>query len=45
MNSDELAVNLAGIMLNPSFVKDFNDRWTTLVGLLVVLDFSNDLLT
>ena len=32
VNSDELAVNLAGIMLNPAFVDDFNDKWTTLVG-------------
>ena len=32
VNSDELAVNLAGIMLNPGFVKDFNDKWTTVVG-------------
>ena len=32
MNSDELAVNLAGIMLNPGFVNDFNDKWTTVVG-------------
>ena len=32
INSDELSINLATILLDPVLVSDFNEQWTTKVG-------------
>ena len=43
VNSDELSVNLAAILLDPALVKDFNDEWETKVG-PVMLELKNSTL-